>query len=65
MRKIFLLARWFKDELGEVIKSLFPVLEIVRVFIHMPDVRDVFFLRVGVNTLADTDQPIFIAARKP
>lgn len=36
------------------------MLEVVRVFIHMIEVGDVFFLQVCVNALADVDQAIVV-----
>jgi hypothetical protein len=37
------------------------VLEIVRVLIHVPDVRHVVFLEVGVDILADADEAVLVA----
>ena len=53
-----------EDELGELEEGLFPVIEIMGVFIHMPYVRNVILLQVGVNPLTDANQPILIAARE-
>ena len=39
------------------------MLEVVRVLVHVPDVRHVFLLQVSVNILADTDEAVFVAAR--
>ena len=38
------------------------MLEIVGMFVDMPDVRHSLFLQVGVNALADSNQAIFVAA---
>src|SRR6266436_5035069 len=48
-----LLGRWFENQLREIVEPLLPMLEVVGVVIHVPDVRDVLFLQVGVNTLTD------------
>src|SRR5438094_4560227 len=57
------LGRWFENQLREIVEPLLPMLEVVGVVIHVPDVRDGLFLQVGVNTLANTDQAVFVAAR--
>ena len=46
----------FENQLGEIVEPLLPVLEVVRVLIHMPDVRHVLFLQVSVDALADTNE---------
>jgi hypothetical protein len=52
-----------EDPLEKMIEGLVPVLEVVRMFIHVPDVRDVFLLQLGVDSLADANQAVLIAAR--
>ena len=39
------------------------MLEVVGVIIHVPDVRDVLLLQVGVDALADANQAVLVAAR--
>ena len=36
---------WLEDQLREVIERLLPMPEVVGVFIHVPEVRDVFSFR--------------------
>jgi hypothetical protein len=40
------------------------MLEVVGVFIHVPDVGDILLLEVGMDALADTHQPVLVAAGK-
>src|SRR5260370_27052147 len=58
-----LFAGRLKNQLGEMIERLLPMVEVMSVFIHMPDVRNVLLLQVGVKALADADQAILIAIR--
>ena len=39
-----LLCGWFKNQLREMIKRLLAMLEVMGMFIHMPDVQDVLLL---------------------
>jgi hypothetical protein len=39
------------------------MLEVVSMVIHVPNVRNVVFLHIGVEILADANQAIFVAAR--
>jgi hypothetical protein len=41
--------------LRELEQTLLPMLEIVGVFVDVPDVRHPFLLEVGVHTLTDAD----------
>src|SRR4051812_13998172 len=59
------LGRRLENQLRKIVKRLFPVLEVVRVFVHMPDVRNIFLFQVSVNGLADADQSVFVAGRNP
>ena len=45
-----------------MVERFFPMLEIVRVLIDMPDVRHILFLQISVNPLADANQSVFVAA---
>ena len=38
------------------------MLEVMGVFVHVPDVGNIVLLEVGVDTLADADEPILVAA---
>lgn len=38
------------------------MLKVVRVLIHMPDVRNIFLLEICVDALADPNQTVFVAA---
>src|ERR1043166_8175384 len=58
-----LLGRWLENELREIVEPLLPMMEVMGVVIDVPDVRDVLFLQVGVNALADADQAVLVAAR--
>ena len=59
-----LLWIWIENQLGELIQRLLPVLEVVGMFIHVPDVRHILFLEVGVDALADANQSVLVAARE-
>ena len=59
-----LLGRRFENELGEIVERLLPVLEVVRMFIHVPDVSNFLFIQVGVDTLTDANQTILVSAGK-
>ena len=39
-----LVGCWFENELRKIVETFFPVLEVVPVFIHVPDVRNIFLL---------------------
>ncbi|MDB6129655.1 MAG: hypothetical protein JWM04_762 [Verrucomicrobiales bacterium] len=54
-------ALLFEKELGKIIQALFPMLEVVCVFIHMPGVRNILLLQVSVHALADANESILIA----
>ena len=58
-----LLCGWFKNQLREMVETLFPMLEVVRMFVHVPDVRHAFLFQVSMNVLADANQTVFVSAR--
>ena len=58
-----LLSRWLKDQLRKIIESFFPMLEVMRVFVHVPDVRHVLLFQVSVDVLADANEAVLVAAR--
>jgi hypothetical protein len=58
-----LLGARVKNLLREKIKGLLPMLEVVGMFIDVPDVRNVVLLEIGVQGPADTNQTILVAAR--
>ena len=60
-----LVLRSVKNQLRKIIKRLLPMLEIMPMFVHVPDVRNSFLFQVGVHSLADADQAILVAAGKP
>ena len=51
--------------LHEPVERLFPFWGVVAVGGYVPDVRDFVLLQVGVHTLADVDEAIFVAAGEP
>src|ERR1700693_5069129 len=58
---------WLSAEkaLGEEIQDVPPLRRVVRVAVHMPDVRDILLLQIGMHALADTEQAILVAAGDP
>lgn len=54
-----------ENPLRKMVEAVFPVGWVVRVAIHVPYVRDILFFEVSMHSLADADQPILVAARKP
>ena len=58
-------CRGFENALGEVVERLFPMLEIVAVIIHMPDMRHILLLQITMYTLADADEAIFVTGGDP
>ena len=57
-----LIGRWLKDELREIVECFFPMLEVMRVFVHMPDMGHFVFLEIGMHALTDTDEAILVPA---
>ena len=47
-----------------MIQALLPALEVVRQFVHVPEVRHLLFLQVVVDVLAEPDVSITDAAQK-
>jgi len=50
-----LLGARVKNLLREKVKGLLPMLEVVGMFIDVPDVRNVVLLQIRVQGLADAD----------
>ena len=55
----------FENALREVEESVLPMVKIVAVIIHMPDMRHIFLLQVSMHTLADADEVVFVAGGNP
>jgi hypothetical protein len=51
--------------LEEVVEVVPPFRGVVRVVVHVPDVRDVLLLQVGVHALADAEESILVATGDP
>lgn len=51
-----------KDALGKQPQIILPVRRVVGISVHVPNMRNVLFLAIDMNALADTNQPIFAAA---
>ena len=56
------LRRWFENQLRKIVERFLPMLEVVRVFIHMPNVRDFSFFEISVDALTDANQAVLVAA---
>jgi hypothetical protein len=50
-----------EDQLDEVIQVVSPMGWIVSMSVDVPDVRHVVLLQVSLQTLADSDQSIFVS----
>ncbi len=48
--------------LRELIQAATPVRRVVAIAIHMPDMRHISFLQVGVEALFDVDKAVLVAA---
>ncbi len=48
--------------LEEMIEVVPPVRGIMPLAVYIPDVRNVLLLQIGVHSLADADEPVFVAA---
>jgi hypothetical protein len=60
------LKRGLSEEfLNEVIQRLLPFRRVMSVAGHMPDVRHVVLPQVSVDSLADVDESVLVAAGKP
>src|SRR4051794_26238177 len=50
-----------EETLGEEIQVVLPLGRVVRVAVHVPDMRDALRFQVGVHALADADQAVLLA----
>src|SRR5579872_1010360 len=58
---ILRLSGLLEQALEEVVEVVAPVRRVVGVAVHVPDVRNALLLQVGVDALADANQPILAA----
>ena len=54
-----------EDSLREQIQTVSPLRPVVRVAVHLPEVRDVVGLEPGMDALADADESVLVAAGEP